>query len=212
MLKASRSMKSLSNQEPMPRQIATILVFSLLAIFVIGYAGCEDRLVPPMGLELSSPLSIKFKQIKKEVSKNILTVEYRSNIDKLIFRVYKNMKAETARKKAKDRRLIIMDMFKGKPSPYPGVISDQIACDDKYQPKEHIRKHGENWSEALQLFANERGIYGGCTEKTTFFSSALVHLYCTKIQTLFVVKLFTPNKSPSVDIVSFIGALNCIEK
>jgi hypothetical protein len=86
------------------------------------------------------------------------------------------------------QRIILQELFQPTMSPYPGVFSDKIGCDEQFQPQ--IKGEGSN--RYLFLFAGERLGYGICNADDIVYICAVIFLYDTKGRQLLKIQYFIP--------------------
>jgi hypothetical protein len=162
--------------------------------------------------KISLKISGDFKMIKKtEMPGNIKKMEFKSSSDQLMIKTYFNIEDSNARKIMEDKRFLIDNLFKTQPSPYPDVVSNSINCPDRFKPVPTDSINENMWMFAYKIFANDRFVFGECTDDEAFYTSAYIFIYSRKNKTLNEIKYFTPKSTPVYDPLILAKRIICTE-
>lgn len=102
----------------------------------------------------------------------------------------------------------LSDIFENSISPYPGEISVQTSCADKYKPK-------LTQSNRLPYFIgylNDRLQFGSCSEDQAKNQGAIGFLYCPNQKKFYQIEYIVPvqsNEDKTNQIKNFIEAIDC---
>lgn len=85
-------------------------------------------------------------------------------------------------------------------SPYPGVITDKIVCDEKYKPL----LNRQLTSSGIMItyysgFLNNRLQYGNCTEDQIAYKGYVALFYCPKIREWYNIEFIVPKRKITTD-------------
>lgn len=94
-------------------------------------------------------------------------------------------------------------------SPYPGEISDEIMCPEKFKPEFHTRQTPWLNYSYFTLFATDRFTYGACTEDLVKYKSILAWTYCSKKNTFYRFEFFIPIEIFSKSHLDMITSFRC---
>jgi len=87
-------------------------------------------------------------------------------------------------------------LFEKERSPYPGEISDTVACDDKFVPTWKLQNNLNgieiNYTTA---FLNDRMVYGACTENQLSYEALFMAFYCPEQEKLYQLELINDKNS-----------------
>lgn len=89
-----------------------------------------------------------------------------------------------------DEALTVKALYEAALSPYPGEISNQIVCNERFKPVFGTAEAKLNFS-YFALFATDRLTYGACSEDLVKYKAILAWAYCEKKKTLYRFELFT---------------------
>lgn len=92
-----------------------------------------------------------------------------------------------------DEALTVKALYEAALSPYPGEISNQIVCNERFKPVFGTAEAKLNFS-YFALFATDRLTYGACSEDLVKYKAILAWAYCEKKKTLYRFELFAPLK------------------
>jgi|GEM_PF-2078580 len=136
-------------------------------------------------------------QLSKQTSNSYnLKLEFKSSTDFLVVKTYTQITDSTAKSIVADKRFLIENLFKTQPSPYPDVVSNSVNCPDQFRPVPHDTANASMWRFAYTIYANDRFIFGECSDEAIFYSAAYIFIYNHKEKILNEIKYFTPKLKP----------------
>ncbi len=94
-------------------------------------------------------------------------------------------------------------------SPYPGEISNEIMCPERFKPEFHTRQTPWLDYTYFTLFATDRFTYGACTEDLVKYKSILAWTYCSKKNTFYRFEFFIPIETFSKSHLDMITSFRC---
>jgi hypothetical protein len=182
-----------------------ILLFLLLMSFNIHFCvaqksdGSFCRLVDS-SLNSAGKISLKLKGdlklTKQQLAGGTGKLEFRSATDLLSVRTWNNIEDSTAVKMINDKKFLIENLFITQPSPYPDAVSNKVDCPDRLKPLPFDSIYPNFRIAAFRLYANDRFIYGECTDDVIVYTSAYILAYNKKEKILTEIKYFTPKSRP----------------
>lgn len=91
----------------------------------------------------------------------------------------------------------ITGLFDDARSPYPGMISDRIKCDEQYKPKiQQLQNNGLNITYFIAGL-NNRLQYGSCIDQQLPYVAFNALFYCPNQKARYHVEFITPRKNTS---------------
>jgi len=88
-------------------------------------------------------------------------------------------------------------------NPYPGVITQSIVCDTKYQPEYAVEQVNGKQLHIFTGYASQRLGFGACTDDLLAYRAFVALLYCEKQKQLFKLEIFSPLNNSSDQFVSY---------
>lgn len=86
-------------------------------------------------------------------------------------------------------------LFENRASPYPGEISDEIACGEEFKPVFAEEKINGIQVSYITGYLNERLVLGVCTEDQVFYKEILALFYCPETNQLYQLEIIVPKNS-----------------
>lgn len=108
-----------------------------------------------------------------------------------------------------EEKVTIKALYGAALSPYPGQISNQIVCTEKFMPRFNTSQT-EDYYSYVSLFATDRLTYGACSEDLVKYNAVLAWMYCEEKKTLYQFEHFSPIK-PNLDLVT-VTSFKCKQK
>jgi hypothetical protein len=162
--------------------------------------------------KISLKISGDFLLVKKnEMQGKFTKMEFKNSTDHLLVKTYLQIEDSSAKKIMEDKRFLIDNLFKTQPSPYPDVVSNSINCPDRFKPVPADSLNERMWLFAYKIYANDRFIFGECTDDAAFYISAYIFIYSRKNKILNEIKFFTPRSAPSCDPLTLAKSILCTE-
>lgn len=146
--------------------------------------------------KISLKLKGDFKLTKQQDANGTRKLEFKSSTDFVSVRTRYNIEDSMAVKIISDKKFLIENLFKTQPSPYPDVVSNQVDCPDRLKPLPFDSIYSNIRIFAFRLYANDRFVYGECTDDVIIYTSAYIIAYNQKEKTLTEIKYFTPKLNP----------------
>ena len=138
------------------------------------YLGCID---------FTGIKEYKIKDIYRD-EKNLYSALYIRSDNLLRVEMKSDASREESDRNIESRTTTIISQFENSRSPYPGEISDEIKCDDKFKP---IYRDGY-----VIAYLNSRLTYGACSEEGNAYRSLLTWQYCDKQKKLYQLEFIYP--------------------
>ena len=138
------------------------------------------------------PVIGDFQLSKQTTNSNNSKLEFKSSTDFLVVKTYTQITDSAAKAMVADKRFLIENLFKTQPSPYPDVVSNSVNCPDQFRPVPHDTANATMWKFAYTIYANDRFIFGECSDDAIFYSTAYIFIYNHKEKILNEIKYFTP--------------------
>lgn len=132
-------------------------------------------------------------------SKNIFKIEAITDID-----------IKSADILINDKILTIKALYGNALSPYPGEISNELICNEKFMPEFNTKKTDRLSYSYFILFANDRFTYGACSEDLIEYKSILAWTYCDEKNIFYQFELFSSIESFSESNLELITSFSCL--
>lgn len=85
-------------------------------------------------------------------------------------------------------------LFEDAAAPYPGELSDVIACSNAYKPVYSSRtQDGINFS-SFDGYVNKRLVFGSCADDQAEYHDTLTMFYCPTQKKFYQLEIIIPNK------------------
>jgi hypothetical protein len=156
--------------------------------------------------------NFKIKDIYKE-SNNTFRALYMSKDKILRIETISQLDQFTADQYINANLAQIKGLFTDALAPYPGVASNTITCDIKYQPYFNkiitVNRLGISYYIA---YLNSNFTYGSCNEAQTIYKGISAYFYCSKNKQAYHIEMIAPRKafeSSSKDYLNMIGSIKC---
>ena len=186
-------------------------IIGLLSWFILlaSCDTCNPSFIAPDHFEINLDLKGNFEIKEEQNSEKKQRVVWNDGENVLAISKIKLDSTGHAENILKGKRFLIENLFKDQPHPYPDVVSNRKACPEEFQPKVLEKKHEDGWMFSYRIFANQRFVYGGCSEAVNHYASIYVFLFCTSKNVLYEIKYFTPMDKPSTDLLKLIESVKC---
>lgn len=110
----------------------------------------------------------------------------------------------------KRKLLPIFELYQDQDSPYAGFVSKAIQCPTEYLPKDFSFLNDQTAVRVVELFANDRMIFGGCRASEVAYRSLFVAVLCRDRSTYYELILFSEPTNKSVSAKSLADSLRCL--
>jgi hypothetical protein len=113
---------------------------------------------------------------------------------------YSHIPQQTAIELTKIRLMQIQGLFDTARSPYPGVITDRIVCDDTYKPHPNIVTTTSGIGITyFSAFLNDRLQYGICTDDQIVYKVYTALFSCQQTNDWYSVEIIVPKANAATD-------------
>lgn len=96
-----------------------------------------------------------------------------------------------AEKRIQARITMMKVLFENAASPYPGEISDEIECGERYKPVFSVEEINGIQVSYFIGYLNKRLVFGVCTEDQIAYQGILSLFYCPSQSQLFQLEIIT---------------------
>ncbi len=132
----------------------------------------------------------------------------------LKIKIASNLTSQKAQEYTQISLTQIQSLFNNSRSPYPGQLSDEIACQSKYLPETKT----QTFKEGLKLtyfssFMTNRFQYGACLDSQIAFTAQTVFFYCPNTKQWYQLEFIQPQKNlqnpVNQNILDQFSQINC---
>src|SRR3990167_3501047 len=127
----------------------------------------------------------KLSEIYRD-EKDMFSALYRKNDDLLRVEIVSELSQNEAEKIIDSKIIGIKAQFENRRSPYPGEISDEIICSNKFKP---VFRDGY-----IIAYLNSRLAYGSCIEEENVYKSIGTWKYCVSQNKLYQLEFISPKE------------------
>jgi hypothetical protein len=106
-------------------------------------------------------------------------------------------------------RLTTQNLFVPQVSPYAGMISAKVKCEEKGEPMVEVSGDGEDLKKGFLLFANVRKQVETCPGSTSTFGLLHMIIHCQKANTTYEVKVYSREKSQDL-LREYFAGFQCV--
>ena len=195
------------------------LVFFILSVFLIGFLIISTlnskQCMRIDCLEMNGLEEFKLAEIYQEEDDVFRGLYSKGDKNEEFIRVNTNLfeSEEDAEKLINAQVIRMKDLFENSAAPYPGEISDEIACGDEFTP--NFVKKIINGIEVSYFsgFLNDRLVFGACTEDQVAYEGILTLFYCSNHKKAYQLEFITKmdSKSESKSFEDLIQTIQCKE-
>lgn len=107
--------------------------------------------------------------------------------------------------------MTIQGVFENAHSPYPGPLSDEITCDNKYKPQPYIYQQSSLTMTVYSGYFNDRLQYGSCINDQITHKGYVAIFYCNDHHAWYKTELLIPIQEATQDehYYSLIQSIRC---
>ncbi len=193
-------------RKTIPFILLLFFAFLLVPAFIISrFLHCQEiRCISITGLDKYSLKEIyqKTNSVYRALytnDKNMLRIEIRNGINQN--EAQKSIDAQTARMEA---------LFADATSPYPGDITNEISCGEKFKPKMTIENINGIRITHFTGYLNNRLTFGACTEDQAVYKGIEALFYCNNQSKLYQMEIIAPTKMFSENENAYYNLLESI--
>jgi len=128
---------------------------------------------------------------------------------KLQIEAYSNTSAKQATDFNLYKSMQILSLYESVRSPYPGVISDQVACAKEYQPVFKKTTINNINIESYSGYVNDRLQFGSCTKEQIAYRGMALMFYCPKQNRWYHLEFMTSPLQAPIDFQRLIQSISC---
>lgn len=132
--------------------------------------------------------------------------DYQLKID-----IKKNLSQEDAELLTKVAIMKLKGLFDNAASPYPGAISDEFACGERYKPEVTTRTENSITFTTFTGYLDSRLQYGICLDEQLTYRVFSSYFYCKEQANLFHIELISPREVEKNDeeMKSMLSSFSC---
>ncbi len=192
-----------------------IIITLLLAVITITTAGII--LLKKRDCSKLSCLSFETKELYRtdteyENNEKAYRAMFQNDNLQLRVEIYSQVTPQQAAEYNEYKKMQLMGLYENARSPYPGAISDQISCEDKYKPKFRQLQTTTLKIDYYIGYLNNRMQYGSCTDEQLKYRSAVAMLYCLAQKKWYLLEFITPIDQPDDRTIQIIQSMSCLNQ
>ena len=169
----------------------TVIIF-LAAIgvyFVLNKLICQKLTC----LSLKDNNQYKIKSVYED-NKYIFRGLYENGNNLLKIEIRQNSTVEEANLAIQTQITRTKGLFEDAAAPYPGEISDVIACGNEYKPVYSSKKQNGIDISYFEGYVNDRLVFGSCADDQAAYHDTLAMFYCAKQNKFYQLEIIIPRK------------------
>jgi len=191
----------LSNRFYRPKLLLIFIFCVSIVILLILYAK-KLNVCKRLGcLSIQGLNEFKVKEVYQD-NNNIYRALLFKDDDLLRVDLHSSISEEEANSSIQAQITRMKALFENATSPYPGEISDEIECGEKYMPAFLEKEINGIQVSYFAGFLNKRLVFGACTDDQAAYQGILALFYCPNLSQLYQLEIIAPNekfsKSPEV--------------
>ena len=189
--------------------LVIIIVLLLVFKFPIEKEVTTEEVLQAVGLssqELKGFIVDKYFYDQQNVATKITLQQNRSV---LRIKAVEGIDKKSARVLVDNEITTINALYGAALSPYPGQISNEIVCDERFMPKFSTKQIGSLNYSYFSLFATERFTYGACSEDLISYNAILAWTYCNQKNAFYQFEFFSPEENFSESNLNLITSFKC---
>lgn len=144
-------------------------------------------------LSLKDNNKYKIKEVYEE-NKYIFRALYEKDKTLLRVEIRPNSSLEEAKQTIQTQLARTKGLFEDAAAPYPGEISDVIACGQEYKPVYSEKAQNGIKISYFAGFVNDRLVFGSCSNDQAVYHDTLAIFYCQKQKKFYQLELIVPTK------------------
>lgn len=148
-------------------------------------------------------------KLEYENTKKAYRALYEKNKDVLRVEAYYQVSQKQADKFFDYKKMQIMGLYEDAKSPYPGVISDRITCEERYRPKFIDSKNNSISLKLYSGYLNGQMQFGSCIDDQLVYRNNAVMFYCPGQQIWYQLEFIGNIKLSDKTELDSIKTINC---
>jgi predicted DNA-binding protein (UPF0251 family) len=129
---------------------------------------------------------------------------YRKNAETLRLKIVDQISQEKAFELIENAQLTIQSLYDNAASAYPGMISHEIVCDQRFVPEKNVIDKGNLRIIYYVAYLSSRMQYGACTEDLTPYRGVLAWAYCQNKEHLEQMEVIVPKNDFDSHIADYV--------
>ena len=188
--------------------VGLILIFLLLATVFFSWIIYNQKNCYDAKCRIPEFLS-KLKQSEVyEKSKNRFRALYSDQIKKVRLDVQTNINHSRAQELFKSRQASLESLFEDRPAAYPGTISRQTTCQQKYKPViAKINQNDVDITIANNMMFTDRFTMGACLDDLLPNKGFIAWYWCENSDTFYQIEALSPKDNNQTE--ELVSKLSC---
>ncbi len=104
----------------------------------------------------------------------------------------------------------VFQIYSTHETPYAGILSKNIDCAEEYIPREVKFPRSDVWLRGVELYANDRRVFGSCSSASAKYKALYLGLLCQKKNIFYEIILFTLKEQTPLSTQKIMESLTCI--
>ncbi len=175
-----------------------LTITALVALAVLGWLVMGNRPVDPLAGSLATvgaALTVPGPTVATRVAEATGVLSeglWKTGDDRVRVRVSGDLGVTDGEALGREERAVIGSLFEDHQAPYPGALSNTLACPDTLRPAD-LEPRGDALF-LVALYANDRYAFGGCAEDLLQYRATVAAFYGADRRELVRVEYFEPKK------------------
>ncbi len=188
--------------------LGTCIVIGMLFYISLGLMGSCLRL---SCLELPKGSVLKLTEVYEEVRGSVYRARYQMGDIIVRIDVRSDVDPEASIDYINGRIAGMKALYDNIRSPYPGLLSNEIVCDEGFKPTYKSYENANHLSvQTIIGYLNERLTFGSCQKDQAIYKGAMVLFSCPSKRQLYQVEFITKNEEFNVNkLETIIDGLGC---
>lgn len=188
--------------------VALIVIFLLLATVLFAWNIYNQKNCYDAKCRIPKFLSQLKQSEIYENNKNRFRALYSNQTEKVRIDIKTNINDSLAQELFKSRQTSLESLFEERPATYPGVISRQTTCQQKYKPViENINQNNIDIIVAKDIMFTNRFTVGACVDDLLPNKGFIAWYWCPRIKSFYQVEYLQPKTNNEEKI--FLSAISC---
>jgi hypothetical protein len=188
--------------------IISIMLFVFSFLFFRNISSCRRLYC----ISMNGLNNFKIKDVYQD-SNNTFRALYTNNNGMLKVETISQMNQITADQYINANIAQVKGLFTDALAPYPGVASNTITCDIKYQPSFNKIITANKLEVSYFIgYLNRNLTYGSCTETQAIYKGISAYFYCSKNKQVYHLEIIAPRKifeSSIKDYQNIVKSIKC---
>lgn len=181
------------------------MVFLVLLLGVTLKNNSRPDGLPMADTGLSGELLQHFQFETASESGGSMVLNGEQNGTKLRLHIFRDWSPQMAESYISDKMFVINSLYREIHSPYPGALSNRIACADEFKPKRVEYSPFDYY----RIYATDRLTYGACSRDLISYQTILYFIYCDEDNSFYQLELFVPVNEPASPYEGLLTSLVC---